>query len=52
MIAGRRAAPGPGGIPRDAALTHVSGTWRAAEPLNEWLEEHVGPSGLEPRRRC
>ena len=51
LIAGRRAAPGPGGIPRDAALDHVSGTWRAAEPLYAWLEEHVGPSGLEPRRR-
>lgn len=35
------------------ALEHVAGTWRAAEPLNRWLETHVGPpSDLEegPRR--
>ena len=50
LIAGR-ALPGTGGIGRAAALEHVAGTWRAAEPLNAWLEEHVGPSALprEPR---
>ena len=26
------------------ALEHVASTWRAAEPLNAWLDEHVGPS--------
>ena len=25
------------------ALDHVASTWRAAEPLNAWLDEHVGP---------
>jgi uncharacterized protein (TIGR02453 family) len=50
LIAGRRLA-GAGGIGREAALEHVAGTWRAAAPLNAWLDEHVGPSTLpfEPR---
>ena len=50
LIAGRALA-GEGGIDRDAALDHVGGAWRAAEPLNAWLDEHVGPSTLprEPR---
>jgi hypothetical protein len=43
LIAGRRLA-GAGGIGRDAALEHVAGSWRAAAPLNAWLDEHVGPS--------
>ena len=42
LIAGRR-LPGTSGIGRDAALDHVASTWRAAEPLNAWLDEHVGP---------
>ena len=42
LIAGRR-LPGTSGISRDAALDHVASTWRAAEPLNVWLDEHVGP---------
>jgi uncharacterized protein (DUF2461 family) len=50
LIAGRAMA-GDGGIDRDTALDHVAGAWRAAEPLNAWLDEHVGPSTLprEPR---
>ena len=50
LIAGR-ALTGEGGIDRDAALDHVGGAWRAAEPLNAWLDAHVGPSTLprEPR---
>jgi uncharacterized protein (TIGR02453 family) len=50
LIAGR-AIGGEGGIARDAALEHVAGAWRAAEPLNAWLDRHVGPSTLprEPR---
>jgi uncharacterized protein (TIGR02453 family) len=50
LIAGR-ALPGEGGIGRDAALEHVAGAWRAAAPLNGWLDEHVGPSTLPPQRR-
>jgi uncharacterized protein (TIGR02453 family) len=49
LIAGRQVPPGDG-IPRDAALAHVAGAWRAAAPLNAWLDEHVGPSA-EPVRR-
>jgi uncharacterized protein (TIGR02453 family) len=45
LFAGR-ALPGAGGIDRDAALGHVAATWRAAEPINAWLDEHVGPSEL------
>ena len=51
LIAGRRAAPGARGIARDAALDHVGGTWRAAGPLNAWLDEHVGPSEIPPEER-
>ena len=43
LVAGR-ALPGTTGIGRDEALDHVATTWRAAEPLNAWLDEHVGPS--------
>ena len=50
LIAGR-ALPGTGGIGRDAALGHVAGTWRAAAPLNGWLNEHVGASTIPPQGR-
>jgi uncharacterized protein (TIGR02453 family) len=40
LVAGRSLA-GAGGIGRDEALEHVAATWRAAEPLNAWLAEHV-----------
>jgi hypothetical protein len=43
VIAGR-SLPGTNGIGRDEALDHVASTWRAAEPLNVWLDVHVGPS--------
>jgi hypothetical protein len=47
LIAGR-SLPGATGIGRDEALDHVATAWRAAEPLNAWLDEHVGPSALPP----
>jgi uncharacterized protein (TIGR02453 family) len=47
LVAGRRLPPG-GGIGRDQALAHVAGTWRAAAPVNAWLEANVGPSTLPP----
>jgi uncharacterized protein (TIGR02453 family) len=47
LIAGRRMTP-EGGIDRDAALEQLAGTWRAAAPVNAWLDEHVGPSTLPP----
>ena len=50
LIAGR-ALPAGDGIGREAALDHVAGTWRAAEPLNLWLDERVGPSELPLRPR-
>jgi uncharacterized protein (TIGR02453 family) len=49
-----RALPAGDGIGRAAALEHVASTWRAARPLNAWLDEHVGPTTLpadRPRRR-
>jgi len=48
LFAGR-ALPGGRGIARAAALAHVSGAWRAAAPLNAWLDAHVGPSALMRR---
>lgn len=50
LIAGLRLAPTGTGIGRDAALAHVGDTWLAARPLTAWLDEHVGPSALPPRR--
>lgn len=50
IVAGR-ALSGEGGIDRDAALGHVAGAWRAAEPINAWLDEHVGPSEIPPEAR-
>jgi uncharacterized protein (TIGR02453 family) len=40
LVAGR-SLPGAGGIGREEALEHVAATWRAAEPINAWLAEHV-----------
>jgi uncharacterized protein (TIGR02453 family) len=51
LIAGLRLHPGADGIPRDAALEHVSACWRAAAPLNGWLDANVGPTTLEEVRR-
>jgi uncharacterized protein (TIGR02453 family) len=48
LVAGR-SLPGTKGIGRDEALEHVAATWRAAEPLNAWLAEHVGASTMERR---
>lgn len=50
LLAGKL-LPGAGGISRDDALEHVATTWHAAAPLARWLDEHVGPSTLEPRDR-
>ena len=50
LFAGRR-NPGGDGIAFDAALGFLLSTWRAAEPLNGWLEEHVGPSTAARQRR-
>lgn len=38
------------GIGRAQGLEFVSGTWRGAEPVTGWLDEHVGASKL-PRDR-
>ena len=54
LIAGARLAPGRGGIPRDTALDHARRVWKACEPLNAWLDEHVGASrtpAVDTRRR-
>ena len=48
LVAGR-SLPGTSGVGRDEALQHVAATWRAAEPLNAWLDEHVGASTMERR---
>lgn len=50
LVAGARLA-GEGGISRDAALSHVAGTWRAAAPIVAWLDANVGPSELPAARR-
>jgi uncharacterized protein (TIGR02453 family) len=50
IVAGRR-LPAGRGIGRDEALEHVSGTWRAAAPINAWLDANVGPSELPAEGR-
>ncbi|MFI5285180.1 MAG: DUF2461 family protein [Candidatus Dormibacteria bacterium] len=50
LLAGRL-LPGGSGVGRKDALDHVAGSWRAAAPLTSWLDEHVGPSTLSPRKR-
>jgi uncharacterized protein (TIGR02453 family) len=42
LVAGSRLKPRARGIGRDAALDHARTTWTACEPLNAWLDEHVG----------
>ncbi len=32
------------GVSTRQAFTHITTTWRAAGPLVDWLDEHVGPS--------
>ena len=51
LVAGRRLDADADGIARAAALDHARSTWAACEPLNAWLDEHVGASALprEPR---
>jgi uncharacterized protein (TIGR02453 family) len=51
LVAGGRVPPGPNGIERAVALEHVRETWTACEPLNGWLDEHVGASDLPPKPR-
>jgi uncharacterized protein (TIGR02453 family) len=51
LFCGRRLAPGRDGIPARAAVEHVSTTWRRAEPLNAWLDAHVGDSTIPPPER-
>ena len=34
-----------------AVVGRVRDTWRAAAPMNEWLDAHVGPSTAAARRR-
>jgi uncharacterized protein (TIGR02453 family) len=50
VLGGRRLAPGPEFESR-AALEFAARTWRAAGPLNDWLDRHVGPSALPRERR-
>jgi uncharacterized protein (TIGR02453 family) len=46
LVGGARLDPGARGIPRKAALDHARRTWAACEPLNAWLDAHVGESEL------
>jgi uncharacterized protein (TIGR02453 family) len=34
-----------------AAAERIVGVWRAARPMNEWLNDHVGPSTEPPHER-
>ena len=38
----------PGWIHTKQVVSEVRAVWRAAEPMNAWLDAHVGPSTLEP----
>ncbi|MEP6559621.1 MAG: DUF2461 domain-containing protein [Nakamurella sp.] len=41
----------PGWLATRAAKRRIAETWRGAQPLNEWLNSHVGPSRLPPDER-
>jgi uncharacterized protein (TIGR02453 family) len=51
LVGGARLEPGGDGIGRDAALGHARRTWAACEPLNAWLDAHVGDSDLPAEAR-
>ncbi|MCW3017041.1 MAG: hypothetical protein JWO02_4133, partial [Solirubrobacterales bacterium] len=51
LIAGRRLAPGAGGIARAAALEHARTTWAGCAALNAWLDDHVGATAMAPTSR-
>ena len=42
LIVGRRLVPGARGIGREAALSHLADTWRAASPVLRWVDRTVG----------
>jgi uncharacterized protein (TIGR02453 family) len=42
LVAGGRLAPRAKRISRGAALDHVRGTWSSCQPMNAWLDAHVG----------
>jgi uncharacterized protein (TIGR02453 family) len=50
LVAGRVLPPGRSGIPHDAAAAHAREVWAVCEPLNAWLDAHVGASSSPPRR--
>jgi len=52
LVAGRRLAPKAHGIGAKAALSHGRSIWEACEPMNAWLDAHVGAptAGTRPRR--
>lgn len=50
LVAGRTLPPGKALATR-RALEHSAETWRAAAPLNAWLDRHVGPSAIPPEVR-
>jgi uncharacterized protein (TIGR02453 family) len=51
IYGGRALRPDRNGIPREAALEHVAGTWRDGRALTDWLDAHVGPSTIPPEVR-
>ncbi|MFI6044700.1 DUF2461 domain-containing protein [Nocardia sp. NPDC051321] len=34
------------------ALDRIRDIWRAAQPLEQWIAAHVGPTGTQPRKRA
>ncbi|MDO8186625.1 DUF2461 domain-containing protein [Conexibacter sp. JD483] len=51
LIAGDRLAPKETGITAKAGLRHVERVWGALEPMNAWLDRHVGASREAPPGR-
>ena len=50
LVAGSTLPAGPA-LSTRAALEHTAAAWRAAAPLNAWLDRHVGPSSIPPEIR-
>jgi uncharacterized protein (TIGR02453 family) len=52
LVAGARlAGSSKRGMSGDRVLEHCRSTWKAAKPMTDWLDKHVGPSTLSREER-
>ncbi len=51
MLAGGRSLDARDATDTQKALEHVTATWQALDPVEAWLDEHVGASEIPPEER-